>query len=261
MQKANGAQRFVAFLIDSILLAIVTSIVCSLIFLIFNLKSPAMITMPTDEKKDELIEYLVKETNLPRDNFEGLDDRTFVIYVAALDATKYNDSFVHEAHQWYSDYVSYSLKTSITALIVYLIFFVAYYDILGYYWSKQTIGRMLMKIKVVTDGNDKAKCSTLILRDLVGFELINILNICCCIPLIVNIVLICGKDHTSIGDKLSYTQMITYENSMKTNTDSFGNHIENEFMGSTPNNTEEQASKDESVQDAQIVSSDEENDK
>ena len=48
---------------------------------------------------------------------------------------------------------------------------------------------------------------------------------------------------------------------MKDNTDSFGNHIENEFMGSTPNNTEEQESKDESVQDAQIVSSDEENDK
>lgn len=273
MKKASGAQRFVAFLVDSIILAIVTSLISALLCLAFGLKSPEVVELSSDER-ERVIGYIAKETNYSKDTLLELDDKSILVYASLLDDTKYNDSAVTKAKQWYKEYTSYSIKSSVTSLIVSIILFISYYDILGYYWSKQTVGRMLLKIKVVNyDGTD-SKASTLVLRDFVGFELINLLNICCFIPLIINIVLICGKDHASIGDKLSYTQMIAYDDASKETANSFdNNNVINEFNQASDLNdsyTENQTSdlsdagndtSSDDIHDAQIVSSDDENDK
>ena len=250
MKSATAGQRFVAFLVDTIILTIVTSLLSAFILLICHVKSPDMIKMPDDATKARICEYISKEVGLDSKTIDELDDTYFLIYTALLDESKYPDEvYIKEANEWFDEYSSYTLKSSITTIVVMTILFIAYYDILGYYWSKQTVGRMLMKIKVTDDSGKTPKITTLILRDFVGYELISILNICCCIPLIINIVLICGQGKASIGDKLSYTRMICYGNS---NNDSFDNRIENEFNSFNQN--------DENIKDAEVVN-DEENDK
>lgn len=108
----------------------------------------------------------------------------------------------------FTEYSNALMKANIPTLISYIVLFVVYLVVVPYFWSKQTIGRLLMKIKVVYDIDDKPTLGNLLAREVIGVLLVGILNCCCCIPFIINIVLLFGKDARPIHDSISSTTMV-----------------------------------------------------
>lgn len=64
------------------------------------------------------------------------------------------------------------LKCALAAMGIMLAieipFYILYLVVLPYFWEKQTLGRWLMHVKVISKTEEKAKISNLILRELVG---------------------------------------------------------------------------------------------
>ena len=70
-------------------------------------------------------------------------------------------------------------------LLVEIPLFILYFVILPYFWEKQTIGRFLMHIKVVSKTEEKAKFSNLFLREMIGgYLILQVLSVSCVVPLI-----------------------------------------------------------------------------
>lgn len=93
---------------------------------------------------------------------------------------------------------------------IFLAIFLLYFVGLPLIWSKQTAGRAIFKIKVVTQENQKIGFGTLIVRELIGSYLIGyVLLVCCCIPGIINLVMMFGKNQTTIHDNIAGTMMVS----------------------------------------------------
>ena len=160
---------------------------------------------------------------------------------------------VEDCRSYASASMKYTLTSSIVSFLSYLIIIVLYYDILGYYWSKQTVGRMLMKIKVESLEGKDPTMGTLVLRDLVGFGLYNILNICCFIAFIINVIYI-TRDHISVGDRLSLTRMVRYDEAAlnQENGNEYSPYMSSHLY---ENNSQFNTNKEE-IKDAEIVDDD-----
>ena len=161
---ANPSQRFVAFLIDTIIIGFVTFLLSLLLLVVFRVKEPQFEKIDPHVKPVlvEMINNKLSPTgnsNLTTD----INDEQVALYVYYLvdDETvkntcaRYDSDFssmvinsVEGCRSYASASMKYTLTSSIVSFLSYLIIIVLYYDILGYYLSKQTVGRMLMKIKV-----------------------------------------------------------------------------------------------------------------
>ena len=70
-------------------------------------------------------------------------------------------------------------------MLVEVPIYVLYMVVLPYFWEKQTIGRLIMHLKVVSKTEEKAKISNLLLRELIGgFLLLRLLSVSVFIPII-----------------------------------------------------------------------------
>ena len=142
--RATSGQRFLAFLIDLLVVgAVIGSI--SLLFLFLT--------------GFDFVAYNAAQTEYITD---------YVSYIQ-FGTDEYYESFQKAVQEYYS----YTLHLFIVVDIVALVAFIPYFVILPLYWSKQTVGRMVMKIKVISHkGKVKVSVKQLILREIVGTWLI-----------------------------------------------------------------------------------------
>ncbi len=113
-----------------------------------------------------------------------------------------------EASSYYTALTSAYLKISIISLIFAVIIYFAYFALLPYFWEKQTVGRLILKVKVVKLDNTKATLGNFVVRDLVGTLLLSVINCCCGLHLILNLIFVLSKNRT-IGDMISGTHLVS----------------------------------------------------
>lgn len=263
---ANGSQRFVAFLIDSIIMGFVVYLLSLLLCVIFQVKEPVLEPFDSDVKPVliEIVNDKLKTNNINSITIsaDSMDEEIAVYVNLVTDSDVKNKcssldddlarrviNSVSDAKAYASETTRYSLVSTILSYISYLIVIILYYDVLGYYWSKQTVGRMLMKIKLVNMDGDSPSMGALIVRDVVGFGLYNLLNVCCFIALIINAIYII-KSHISVGDRLSSTRMVRYDEAALTQ------EKENDYNSYNNSNyfyENNQSNNDEEIKDAEIV--------
>lgn len=107
-------------------------------------------------------------------------------------------------------------SVSYITLIVNIIVFIIYYCVIPLFWEKQTFGRYLLNIKVIKESSDKMEFGDFLLRDFLGFHIIvGFLTGLCFLGIIINAVLVLGKDQTTIQDKLAKTVMIDASESVE----------------------------------------------
>lgn len=201
MEKASASKRFLAFIIDQIIIGIVAYLIGLLIPSI-GVEPIEPISNGNSIEYPQLYDYYVNH----KDDTLGWtyeldsngDTELSIEYKAYLKSEEYQE--------YTTDLTKYELINLVPELIIGIVLFSAYYCVLGYFWSKQTVGRMLLKIRVVDYDDEKPTLGALFLRDLVGWYLIS--SLCCGIPVIINIFMICGQSGQSIGDQISRTKMI-----------------------------------------------------
>lgn len=178
-KSATKGQRFAALIIDILIFSIVSFIFVKVLNGIFSIEEPT-----------ESLNYII----------DHISDTDFL------------DSDIYKEHM---DLITdYSVKNMSVSLVVYLAVFSLYFVLLPLVWSKQTVGRLAMKIKLAKKDGSVLSTGDVIVRELVGNFLIGyVLNICCCIPGIVNIIMLASNNQT-IADKIS-------QNTIYVKTDEF----------------------------------------
>ena len=225
MVKAKLGRRLLALLIDLTLVIVVTTLLASLSNMIFKLNAPEDVELKgvTETQREIIIDKLETNSNLELVSREKLDRdlSTYVIsftkdeWLQYLDEEEQPSSFVLIFNNYYDNcvvynkaYTKYLANFMLITFASFLIVFIIYYDVVGYYWHKQTLGRLLCKIKVVKTDGSAPSFYTLFVRDVVGFALFNVLNICMLVPVIINTLNITGKDQTSLADNMTKTMVV-----------------------------------------------------
>ena len=220
---ASPSQRFVAFLIDSIIVGFVSYLLTLLLMFTFRVKEPVLAKFDSDVKTVlvDIVNDKLSSVNVSTRVTLQTDNESIAIYIgitedidikngcSGLDSelsTKVINT-VADIRTYISQSSRYNVVSSVISFISMLIIVFLYYDVIGYYWSSQTVGRMLFKLKVVDMKGNPPSMPILALRDVVGFALFNLLNVCCGLALILNIIFIL-RDHVSVGDRLSSTRMV-----------------------------------------------------
>jgi uncharacterized RDD family membrane protein YckC len=200
MVKASTLQRFGAFLIDLAIIIFVYSIIIR--FVNVNIKIPEMGEEVINAMSDNLKAFYLKEPS------------TFPLRIFSADqniASDYQSWILSSEYlNFYASYRNaiFSLAGIIILIITGLVFI--YMVVLPYFWDKQTLGRLLLKVKVVNEDDTKPSFLTYLVREVIGGVLINLLNVFFFVIAIINIVFISKKNYT-IGDMISKTKLIRYD--------------------------------------------------
>ena len=188
MKKATLGQRFLALIIDTIIILVVG------LGIIFGIQKAKIIERPTLDKEipadlvEPLSDYIYFSTgvNIEKQNNNfyliiGYSDEASLLEFIENNSNRYGDItdqevlIVYEKCKAFAqEYVYY--YTSIVFLFTAICFamFIIYYCVIGYLWKHQTIGRLLAGIKVITQDGQRVGLFRLILRDGVGFYLLNL---------------------------------------------------------------------------------------
>lgn len=138
-------QRFLAFLVDSIILSVFAIGISSLIFMIIGFNYSAY--------------------QAARSEFAT----NYLMYIS------YGGNYQQSYELALNEYYKYSLVFYSIVDSLYLVGIIGYLVILPKYWEKQTVGRMLLKIKVIgRTGDVKTGTRRTIIREIVGTWLIYI---------------------------------------------------------------------------------------
>lgn len=111
-------------------------------------------------------------------------------------------------------YLSLETSASFISLGVNFVVFLLYTVVLPLVWKKQTLGRFLLHIKLVTEDGENPKFGTLFLREFVGNGIVNIFIVCCCLPLFINLILVLTKGK-AIADYIANTKFIDLSKPIK----------------------------------------------
>lgn len=177
MKKATYGQRAGAMLIDLLIILAVFAV----FFLIFR----ANILKPVPAAFAQLMEQYADGT---------ISMEVFVEQVSNL---MMNDEAVMDYYSSYYLFIGLNIASFAGVYILYMI-------VLPLVWKKgQTVGRLAMKIRVQDEDSNDYSVGTAIIREGIGNLLITILLscVCCCIPLIINLIIL-GKGN-SIADSVS----------------------------------------------------------
>lgn len=207
MPQSKILARLGAFIIDFFIVFFIIFIISQILSNVVKmpeLTSEIISTMPEDVRAvyDSLIE---------KNASAGITD----LYVEiSHSSTETAESFI----KWLSSdsITSYTrelnsamLKIVWTEIISVIVIYILYFALLPYLWDKQTVGRLILKVKVVTDVNDeKPTFINFIVRDLIGTCLLSVLNVCCGLHLILNIIFVLTRNKT-IGDMISGTHLVS----------------------------------------------------
>ena len=146
--KSTGGQRFLAFIIDLFLVAVVIGIFSAIVLLLTGFDFEAYNKAQS--------EYLTD----------------YILYMQ-YNTEEYYDSFRNALQEYYSYSVHFYLVLDLIALVV----FVPYFIVLPHFWEKQTIGRMVVKVKVISHrGKIKPSIKQLIVREIAGTWLLYLVS-------------------------------------------------------------------------------------
>jgi uncharacterized RDD family membrane protein YckC len=196
---ATPGKRFLAWLIDALILG---SIIYLFIFIVgLLLKQPGV---PYEAMSSDLKTFA-----------KGNPDTWYFLltfYTEPNNEISQNvlnefDAFINSTigQDYQAKYILWSWLSIIIDGIISFGFFICYYCVLGTLWDKQTVGRLALHIKVVKKDGSKITFGTSMLRDFVGFEILN--SFCVCILIIINFAQILANGY-SLYDNLSNTMMI-----------------------------------------------------
>lgn len=201
MVKASTTQRFGAYLIDIAIIYLILSIVMRIV--------TSNITIPSLE--GEVVDAMGK--NL-KEFFES--DKTGFLYNILLTTNvQLKEEYAAwtkttEFIQFYADYTSALYTVALISILSIIIIVFLYMVLLPKFWNKQTVGRMLMKVKVVNQFGENASFKQLLVREEICGVFRALFDFFFFAPLIINITLIYGKQ-ASIGDLVTSTLLIRYD--------------------------------------------------
>lgn len=192
--NATKPQRFVVYLIDFLVIGTITSIISKIVYLV----------LPIDTSQIVIYEEMLSQelTKFIQAAYGGMN----------YDLSRLKDIFI--------EILKYSLVDFAITAAIYLPVVIGYLVILPIIWDKQTLGRGLVKAKVVgIDGNKPSK-KQIIIREVVGTYLFY------CIlggPLIFVTILLIAIKGRSLVDYVSKTNLVsTIEmNNSSSNNNSF----------------------------------------
>lgn len=182
MKKATYGQRIASVLIDILIVGVIYLIFSTILSAVMAMEEPQVYVDLYNKLMNGELDYLAW-------------------YEQYLDLATNNAEVMA--------YINHQNTVAIAELIGTVAIYVAYFIILPLCWKDgQTVGRFALKIKVKDEDSDDLSVSTAIIRELIGGLLISIiLNCCCCIPLLVNLVML-GKGH-SIADAISHSEVVS----------------------------------------------------
>ena len=139
---ASKFQRAITYIIDFFIMSTVVTLLSQLIFLILPIDMSMM---------DFHYEMILKE-------FDNITN-------AILDESTYDYGAMLNH---FGEYLKYAGISMLVNGLLYLIMVVGYLIILPIFWDKQTIGRLVTKVKVVSVDGNNPSTKQIILRELVG---------------------------------------------------------------------------------------------
>lgn len=195
---AINSQRFLTYFIDFTIMGFITSFIASIVYTAINF-DVGMKNIIYQEMLEEL--QVVLETG-------------------------YVDNYVN----YCMEFIKYSLVELVVITACASIVFVGYLIVLPHYWSKQTVGRMLFKTKVVMLDDSNPTIKARIIREFVGsFILYYCIGV---IPFIISWILL-NKHQRSLADMISGTKLIylgiNEENNDEINEENINDYIDAKF--------------------------------
>ena len=224
MLKAKPSHRIGAVAIDLLIVIVTILLITPLFLMVFEVKTPTKVEFNTPEIREVLVQRLDNdEEKLPNLDAKQIDKDLdlYVTRYTEVEWTEYletrvNDEMITEfmsyygkCNKYFDDYSVYTKSVALIVIVAFFVVFTIYFTVIGYLWDKQTIGRSVFKIKVLTAEGKKPSFWVLLFRDFVGFAVFNLFNICMFVPIIINAISITGKEQSSIGDIISKTMMVS----------------------------------------------------
>ena len=147
--RATKSQRFFAYLIDFIILSLVTTIFTTIIYKLCHYDV---------NTKSEIFNAIIKEI-MNYLNYSSVGETYDFTYLFSL---------IKEYLRYY--FFEFGIEAAIA-----FIYCALYFVVLPKYWGSQTVGRLAMKIKVVGKNDEALTWKNLILREIVGTFLLYII--------------------------------------------------------------------------------------
>lgn len=136
--KATNSQRFIAYFIDMMIISLLTSLFAGLISTALKFDSSVA---------DKLYSDLINE---------------IVLYISDYTTTSASIGSI------FTEYIKYAGVSMLISACVSLFLVIIYLVIIPMFWEKQTLGRLIMKIKVVDRDLDFVSKKRIILREILG---------------------------------------------------------------------------------------------
>ena len=112
-------------------------------------------------------------------------------------------------------------------LIATFLINIIYFVLIPLAWKRQTLGRWILKAKVVREDNKDVRTGNLMMREIIGNILVNLLTCFCGIVPIMNVIFIISKNR-SISDMMAGTKIVDLTNSLVKNSNSIDAEVINE---------------------------------
>lgn len=160
-------KRFVAYAIDILLVSILSTLITSNSYINKDYKKYIAVTEEYEtfyneyEDSIESLQDALEDEAITQDEY---DDKLEVIN------TEYNDKNI--------DYNYKLIKLSIIPTTISILIILLYFVIVQYYFNGQTIGKKIMKLRVVSNGDKKLNLLNYLLRSLIlNSVFINVLTV------------------------------------------------------------------------------------
>ena len=160
-------KRFVAYAIDILIVSLISSLITSNTLINKDYKK----YMDTYEEYETIVDKYEVDKGALEDalEYEAITDDEYDVKLEKL-----NDSFN-------KDNVNYNyklIKLSVVATIVSMLVILLYFVVVQYYFNGQTIGKKIMKLRVVSNSDKKLNILNYLIRSLIlNSVLINTLSI------------------------------------------------------------------------------------
>lgn len=160
-------KRFVAYAIDILIVSMISSLITSNTLINKDYKK----YMDTYEKYENIVDKYEENRESLQDSLENeeISDDEYDIKLEKL-----NDKFDEDNVNYNYKLIKLSIVSTVVSMLVILLYFV----VIQYYFNGQTIGKKIMKLRVVSNSTKKLNILNYLIRSLIlNSVLINILSI------------------------------------------------------------------------------------
>ena len=160
-------KRFVAYAIDILIVSMISSLITSNTLINKDFKK----YMDTYEKYEEVVDKYEDDKEALNDalEYEAITDDEYDIKLEEL-----NETFDKDNVNYNYKLIKLSIVSTIVSILVILLYFV----VIQYYFNGQTVGKKIMKLRVVSNSSKKLNILNYLFRSLIlNSVLINTLSI------------------------------------------------------------------------------------